>query len=90
MYHRNKVHTDAFWKYELAKHRRAVLDAETNEDLWRRQLGKHAGAGRAETSTTHAALLREIDPHHEDKWLDQIKRAADAPPAADARHLALR
>ena len=42
MYHRNKVHTDEFWKYELAKHRRTVLDSKTNEDMWKKQLGKHA------------------------------------------------
>ena len=47
MYHRNKVHTDEFWKYELSKHRRTVMDNETNEDLWQRQLGKHAMAGRS-------------------------------------------
>ncbi len=42
MYHRNKVHTDEFWKYELAKHRRVGLDYTANEDMWKRQLGKHA------------------------------------------------
>lgn len=42
MYHRNKVHTDEFWKYELAKHRRVGLDNAANEDLWRKQLGRHA------------------------------------------------
>ncbi|QQP31571.1 Oocyte zinc finger protein XlCOF22like [Caligus rogercresseyi] len=41
MYHRNKVHTDEFWKYELTKHRRAVVDSKTNEDMWKKQLGKH-------------------------------------------------
>ena len=52
MYHRNKVHTDEFWKYEMSKNRRgsnannstigSLLDSQTNEDLWHRQLGKHA------------------------------------------------
>jgi hypothetical protein len=69
MYHRNKVHTDEFWKYELAKHRRTALDTETNEDMWQRQLGKHA-----ETMSTgrSSSLLHELDPNHEDKWLDQV------------------
>ena len=88
MYHRNKVHTDEFWKYELSKHRRTVLDNETNEDLWQRQLGKHAMAGEAlPTGPAAASLLHEIDPNHEDKWLDQIKRSAEV---SDMKLLALR
>ena len=42
MYHRNKVHTDEFWRYELTKNRRTVTDDKANEDLWKKQLGKHA------------------------------------------------
>ena len=42
MYHRNKVHTDEFWRYELTKNRRTVMDDKANEDLWKKQLGKHA------------------------------------------------
>ena len=97
MYHRNKVHTDEFWKYELAKHRRTVLDNETNEDMWRRQLGKHAslGSGSGEMilnrrASIHGSLLHELDPCHEDKWLDQIKRSAEGPASADMKLLALR
>lgn len=42
MYHRNKVHTDEFWRYELTKNRRTIMDDKANEDLWKKQLGKHA------------------------------------------------
>ena len=42
MYHRNKVHTGEFWRYELTKNRRTGLDDKANEDLWKKQLGKHA------------------------------------------------
>ena len=42
MYHRNKVHTDEFWRYELTKNRRTIMDDKANEDLWKAQLGKHA------------------------------------------------
>merc|ERR1719400_1801423 len=42
IYHRNKVHTDEFWRYELTKNRKTVLDDVANEDLWKKQLGKHA------------------------------------------------
>ena len=55
MYHRNKVHTDEFWKYELAKHRRTVLDSKTNEDMWKKQLGKHASEQEAEKAAAAAA-----------------------------------
>ena len=88
MYHRNKVHTDEFWKYELSKHRRTVMDNETNEDMWQRQLGKHAtGSETASNAPPSASLLHEIDPNHEDKWLDQIKRSSDV---SDMKLLALR
>lgn len=95
MYHRNKVHTDEFWKYELAKHRRTVLDTETNEDMWQRQLGKHAMSVSGESVTNcqgsrQGSLLHEIDPNHEDKWLDQIKRSTEAKNQADIKMLALR
>ena len=42
MYHRNQIHTDEFWRYELTKNRRTVMDDKANEDLWKKQLGKHA------------------------------------------------
>merc|ERR1740122_310343 len=58
MYHRNKVHTDEFWKYELAKHRRTVLDSKTNEDMWKKQLGKHVnGEQEAEQAAKAMAAL---------------------------------
>merc|ERR1719225_2052389 len=42
MYHRNQIHTDEFWRYELTKNRRTIMDDKANEDLWKKQLGKHA------------------------------------------------
>jgi hypothetical protein len=61
MYHRNKVHTDEFWKYELAKHRRTVLDSKTNEDMWKKQLGKHVnGEQEAEQAAKAAAAMAAL------------------------------
>jgi len=41
MYHRNKVNTDEFWKYELVKNRFSEIDASVKEVLWKKQLGRH-------------------------------------------------
>ena len=41
MYHRNKVNTDEFWKYELVKNRFSEIDASVKEVLWQKQLGRH-------------------------------------------------
>lgn len=71
MYHRNKIHTDEFWKYELAKHRRTGLDSKTNEEMWKKQIGGHEDA---ESEPPPAE-----DPQHEDKWLSQIQRATNNP-----------
>ena len=83
MYHRNKVHTDEFWKYELAKHRRTVLDSKTNEDMWKKQLGKHAdevvpvpSGGLTAINDHHVLHQRsneEIHKQSPDRWLEQIK-----------------
>ena len=63
MYHRNKVHTDEFWKYELAKHRRSGLDIQTNEDMWHRQLGKHADEfnGSIDGSTNSHNVAKSVN-----------------------------
>ena len=58
MYHRNKVHTDEFWKYELSKgsgHRgnrlgSSALDPRQNDELWQRQIN----GGSAKSSTLGA------------------------------------
>lgn len=88
MYHRNKVHTDEFWKYELAKHRRTVLDSKTNEDMWKKQLGKHANedellaAAAAEQAGQRSRSLEIVDRNKavDDRWLDQIKRTTSSDP----------
>ena len=53
MYHRNKVHTDEFWRYELTKNRRGVMDDKANEDLWKKQLGKHSSTTPAQPGPSH-------------------------------------
>ena len=80
MYHRNKVHTDEFWKYELAKHRRVGFDYAVNEDMWKKQLGRHAEAVARKNFSLdeHTAPISEagrINLANEDKWLDQIQRS---------------
>ena len=90
MYHRNKVHTDEFWKYELAKHRRTVLDSKTNEDMWKKQLGKHAAEEEAEAAAAAAAQAghrsRSLEVHdrknleQSERWLEQIKRSTSSDP----------
>ena len=90
MYHRNKVHTDEFWKYELAKHRRTVLDSKTNEDMWKKQLGKHAdeipllGHLNRHPSFDQESVMSSADVKHltnqssPDRWLEQIKMSTNA------------
>lgn len=81
MYHRNKVHTDEFWKYELAKHRRTVLDSKTNEDMWKKQLGKHANEEELQQQRSRSLEIvdRSKQSHHvDDRWLDQIKRTTSS------------
>ena len=82
MYHRNKVHTDEFWKYEMAKHRRTVIDdKDRNDDMWQQQLGRY-GSDISETpgisSKDHfirGEIQNNTDPTHDEKWMQQIKRA---------------
>ena len=53
MYHRNKVHTDEFWKYELSKgsHRggnrlgSSGFDSRQNDELWQMQINGGGGGG---------------------------------------------
>ena len=90
MYHRNKVHTDEFWKYELAKHRRTVLDSKTNEDMWKKQLGKHASEEEIAANAAAAEMIhrsRSLEVHdrkamtdQSDRWLEQIKRSTSSDP----------
>ena len=85
MYHRNKVHTDEFWKYEMAKHRRTVVDdKDRNDDMWQQQLGKHGkdienksvASGSNGTGYGGETLhLSKTDPSHDERWLQQIQRA---------------
>ena len=105
MYHRNKVHTDEFWKYEMAKHRRTVVDdKDRNDDMWQQQLGKHgkdiesksvaSGQNGYGGETMH---LSKADPSHDERWLQQIQRAttkethekAKQQPLTDVKLLAL-
>lgn len=91
MYHRNKVHTDEFWRYELTKNRRTVMDDMANEDLWKQQLGKHAEeAAKLKKEAAEAAHVTEEEektsdvPVHTKEtpeqaatgWLDQIQKSA--------------
>ncbi len=83
MYHRNKVHTDEFWKYELAKHRRTVLDSKTNEDMWRKQLGKHAAESEDQNPGSRSRSLEIHDRKPsitDERWLEQIKRSTSSDP----------
>ena len=56
MYHRNKVHTDEFWRYELTKNRRSVIDESANDDLWKKQLGRHADDAPAALLSSSVAV----------------------------------
>ena len=87
MYHRNKVHTDEFWKYEMAKHRRTVIDdKDRNDDMWQQQLGRYGSdiSENAYSSKDHYSrgenqIQHNTDPTHDEKWMQQIKRAKTAP-----------
>ena len=87
MYHRNKVHTDEFWKYEMAKHRRTVIDdKDRNDDMWQQQLGRYGSdiSENAYSSKDHYIrgenqIQHNADPTHDEKWMQQIKRAKTAP-----------
>ncbi|CAB4065425.1 KRAB [Lepeophtheirus salmonis] len=54
-----KFHTDEFWKYELTKHRRAVVDSKTNEDMWKKQLGKHGSEQKADNTASNEMWLEQ-------------------------------
>merc|ERR1719211_827550 len=59
MYHRNKVHTDEFWRYELTKNRKTVLDDVANEDPRKQplqQLCKRRRANRGALKQQHQLL----------------------------------
>ena len=79
MFHKNKVHTDEFWKYELAKHRRVGFDYSVNEDMWKKQLGRHADeVSKKSFSLDEQSNISEagrVNIASEDKWLDQIQRS---------------
>lgn len=82
MYHRNKVHTDEFWKYEMAKHRRTVVDdKDRNDDMWQQQLGRYGKDTPGKSSSSNDQMYggehqqRNNDPSHDERWLQQIQRA---------------
>ena len=70
MYHRNKVHTDEFWRYELTKNRRTILDDKVNEDLWKQQLGKHAEEAAKIKLENNNAMAQDDQV----QWLEQVNR----------------
>merc|ERR1719495_1229218 len=76
MYHRNKLHTDEFWKYELTKNRRSLVDDQINEDLWNKQLGKH-GNGKLDQIQRLKKQDHSESQTKEDqiKWFEQIKKS---------------
>jgi len=97
MYHRNKVHTDEFWRFELTKNRKTIVDDVANEDLWKQQLGKHAEEAAklkkeaAEAAETAAAAeepsSRGVTPAPQEEqpaaaWVQQVKRSSTPAPAA--------
>merc|ERR1712106_791772 len=61
MYHRNKVHTDEFWRYELTKNRRTIMDNKANEDMWKKQLGKHGSEVEINKKGTNAFIDQNRD-----------------------------
>ena len=87
MYHRNKVHTDEFWRHELTKNRRSMVDDKVNEDLWKKQIGKHS-----EETSTPARRPIKSDPCSESgdpddhqpqlHWLEPAVTAGDTAAAA--------
>ena len=78
MYHRNKVHTDEFWRYELARHRRTDSDSKMNEDMWTKQLGKHAEeANQANLldCKTNVTNVTDQEPNVEKtNWMEAIRK----------------
>ena len=68
MYHRNKVHTDEFWRYELTKNRRTVTDDKANEDLWKKQLGKHAEETARQKLEAETAAWTPINTDKVYRW----------------------
>ena len=78
MYHRNKVHTDEFWRYELTKNRKTVLDDVANEDAWKQQLGKHAEeeAAKMKKEAAEAAAAAAVE--------EKASHPATSPKAAAA------
>jgi len=83
MYHRNKLHTDDFWRYELTRNRRSFVDDQVNEDLWKKQLGKHGGEDAPSEAhlpaPQHQAKVEEVSlaQTKEDqlRWFEQIKQS---------------
>ena len=59
MYHRNKVNTDEFWKYELVKNRFSEIDASVKEVLWKKQLGTHLEDGNGISSQDAAVIPKD-------------------------------
>ena len=79
MYHRNKVHTDEFWRYELTKNRRSMVDETANDDLWKKQLGRHADEIVPPVKQEPAANGGEKSTAEERaKWLQQMKNSSAA------------
>ena len=97
MYHRNKVHTDEFWRYELTKNRRSFVDDRVNEDLWKKQLGKHGEETESkpvkqETTVSPAATpaLNASEAKEEQmKWLEQINRSSSSQMSPEMKLFAL-
>ena len=102
MYHKNQVHTDEFRRLETA--RRTVLDDKANEDLWKKQLGKHAeetARQKLEAENAAAALAalggsrnisgaEEVERGLEEvKWREQISRTEDGSVSNEMKLLAL-
>jgi hypothetical protein len=85
MYHRNKVHTDEFWRHELTKSRRSMVDDKINEDLWRKQIGKHS-----EESSTPAHRHIKADPgNNNNQPDDQQQQLPWSEPAVAAAETAV-
>lgn len=87
MYHRNKIHTDEFWRYELTKNRRAVMDDKANDDLWHKQLGKHGEEVVKKIKVEGdqgTSVHGETSPSVDSKWLEQIKQMPVPPNDANS------
>ena len=90
MYHRNKVHTDEFWRYELTKNRRSFVDTRVNEDLWKKQLGKHGEEVdppmlKQENTSANPTEAKE----EQIKWLEQINRSSSSQMSPEMKLFAL-